>query len=89
MERWRGWRVLRTGRRGLRRAFWRITLRRGARTKSGQRRQWKDPRSRNEGRWGWQEAGWESVGWEMDGWASEPQAIVHICFSKYPYFRAT
>ena len=66
MGRWRGWRGQRTGRRGRRRAFRRIALGRGARTKSGLRRQGQGSRSRGEGRWGWQEAGWAS-----EGWASE------------------
>jgi hypothetical protein len=59
-----------SGRRGLRRAFRRIALRLGARTKSGLRWQGKVFRSRGEeeGRWGWQEAGWASEGWATEGW---------------------
>jgi hypothetical protein len=48
--RWRGWRGQRTGRRGRRRAFRRIALVRGARAKSGLRRQGQGSRSRGEGR---------------------------------------
>jgi hypothetical protein len=43
VERWRVWRGRRTGRRGRRRAFRRIAVGRGARTKSGLRRQEKVP----------------------------------------------
>jgi hypothetical protein len=63
VERWRGWRGQRSGRRGRRRAFRRIALGRGARTKPGLFRQVQGSRSRGEGRLGWQEAGWASEGW--------------------------
>ena len=43
VERWRGWRWQRTGRRGRQRAFRRIALGQGARAKSGLRRQGKIP----------------------------------------------
>jgi hypothetical protein len=71
VERWRGWRGQRTGRRARRRAFRRIARGRGARAKSGVRRQGQGSRSRAEGRWGWQEAGWAPEGWASKGWASE------------------
>jgi hypothetical protein len=48
-----------------------IALERGARTKSGLRRQGKSSRSWGEGRWGWQKAGWASKGWVSEEWASE------------------
>jgi hypothetical protein len=65
--RWRSWRGQRNGRRGRRRTFWRIELARGARTKSGVRRQGQVSRSREERLWGWQEAGWASEGWCVGG----------------------
>jgi hypothetical protein len=76
VERWRGWRGKRTGRRrGRWRAFRRVALGRGACAKSGLRKQGKGSRSRREGRLGWQEANWASEGWASEGWASEGWAL--------------
>ena len=60
-----------------------VMLGRGARTKSGLRRQGQGSRSREEGRWGWQEAGWASGAGRRRAWRRRVQrrraGRINIC----------